>query len=201
MPLTGKDVWDAIVKAGFLSGPYDPRTNRSCANADVLARLLNDALSRRANWLPNLLQTEDAMREREATTPREFVLRLYKFLNQCGYYLDQTLFWNQGDWNGSSIATKFTTTDIAATLDWPASPQLSAVAFLSIQSQTLTHTAGENTATASLRPRPSPELYFAAHMVGSPATDHFFGHRALDTPLVKVRPMPPPETFHAFSLS
>jgi hypothetical protein len=85
MSLTGKDVWDAIVKAGFLSGPYDPRTNRSCANADVLARLLNDVLSRRANWLPNLLQTEDAMREWEATTPREFVLRLYKFLNQCGY--------------------------------------------------------------------------------------------------------------------
>ena len=27
MPLTGKDVWDAIVKAGFLSGPYDPRRN------------------------------------------------------------------------------------------------------------------------------------------------------------------------------
>ena len=85
MPLTGKDVWDAIVKAGFLSGPYDPRTNRHCASADVLAGLLNEALSRRDNWLPNLLQTEDAMRQWEASTPRESVLRLYKFLNQCGY--------------------------------------------------------------------------------------------------------------------
>jgi len=85
MLLTGKDVWDAIVKAGFLSGPYDPRKNRQCANADVLAGLLNEMLSRRANWLPNLLETEDAMRLWEASTPREYVLRLYKFLNQCGY--------------------------------------------------------------------------------------------------------------------
>ena len=85
MLLTGRDVWDAIVKAGFLRGPYDPRTNRSCANADILAELLNEVLSRRDNRLPNLLQTEDAMRQWEASTPREFVLRLYKFLNQCGY--------------------------------------------------------------------------------------------------------------------
>jgi len=55
MPLTGKDVWEAIVKAGLLSGPYDPRTNRHCANADVLAGLLNEVLSKRQNWLPNLL--------------------------------------------------------------------------------------------------------------------------------------------------
>ena len=47
MPLTGKDVWDSIVKAGFLSGPYDPKRNRYCANADVLAGLLNEVLSRR----------------------------------------------------------------------------------------------------------------------------------------------------------
>jgi hypothetical protein len=85
MPLTGKDVWDAIVKVGFLSGPYDPRKNRHCSNADVLARLLNEVLSKRHNWLPNLLETEDAMRLWEASTPRESVLRLYKFLNQCGY--------------------------------------------------------------------------------------------------------------------
>ena len=37
MPLTGRDVWEAIVKAGLLSGPYDPKTNRHCATADVLA--------------------------------------------------------------------------------------------------------------------------------------------------------------------
>jgi hypothetical protein len=28
----------------------------------VLAGLLNEALSKRQNWLPNLLETEDAMR-------------------------------------------------------------------------------------------------------------------------------------------
>jgi hypothetical protein len=85
MPLTGKDVWEAIVKAGLLSGPYDPRTNRHCANADVLAALLNEALSKRQNWLPNLLETEDAMRAWQESTPREYVMRLYRFLNQCGY--------------------------------------------------------------------------------------------------------------------
>ncbi|MEA2681000.1 MAG: hypothetical protein QOK03_2722, partial [Candidatus Binataceae bacterium] len=55
MPLTGKDVWEAIVKAGLLSGPYEPRANRHCANADMLAGLLNETLSKRENWLPNLL--------------------------------------------------------------------------------------------------------------------------------------------------
>ncbi len=85
MLLTGKDVWEAIVKAGLGSGPYEPRTDRRCANAEVLAGLLNVVLSNRQNWLTNLLETEDAMRRWEASTPREFVLRLYKFLNQCGY--------------------------------------------------------------------------------------------------------------------
>ena len=85
MLLTGKDVWEAIVKAGLASGPYEPKTNIRCANADVLAGLLNVVLSKRQNCLPNLLETEDAMRRWEATTSREFVLRLYKFLNQCGY--------------------------------------------------------------------------------------------------------------------
>lgn len=40
MSLTGKDVWDAIVMLGLLNGPYDPKTDRSCANADNIARLL-----------------------------------------------------------------------------------------------------------------------------------------------------------------
>ena len=85
MPLTGRDVWEAIVKAGLLSGPYEPRTNRYCANADVLAGLLNETLSKRKNWLPSLLGTEDAMRVWQESTPREYVLRLYKFLNLYGY--------------------------------------------------------------------------------------------------------------------
>jgi hypothetical protein len=85
MPLTGKDVWDAIVKGGLSSGPYEPSANRRCANAGVLAALLNEVLSRRDDWLPSRLQTEDAIRLWEASTPRELVLPLYKFLNQRGY--------------------------------------------------------------------------------------------------------------------
>jgi|SRR5215467_7158880 hypothetical protein len=85
MLLTGKDVWEAIVKAGLASGPYEPKTNIRCANADVLAGLLNVVLHKRQNCLSDLRETEDAMRRWEASTPREFVLRLYKFLNQCGY--------------------------------------------------------------------------------------------------------------------
>jgi hypothetical protein len=83
--LTGRDVWEGIVKLGWLSGSYDPKTNRQCANADALAALLNQVLGKRQNWLPDLVETEDAMREWEASTPREYVLRLYKFLNLYGY--------------------------------------------------------------------------------------------------------------------
>src|SRR5271167_4222727 len=38
MPLTGKDVWAAIVKAGLLSGPYDPRTNQAGAPREYVLR-------------------------------------------------------------------------------------------------------------------------------------------------------------------
>ncbi len=83
--LTGKDVWDAIVKLGLRSGPYDPRTNPSCRNAENIARLLDEVLTKRESWLPRLVETEDAIRAWEANTPREYVLRLYKFLNTMGY--------------------------------------------------------------------------------------------------------------------
>ena len=46
MRLTGRDVWEAIVKLGLLSGPYDPKANRNCANADRIAGLLNEVLNR-----------------------------------------------------------------------------------------------------------------------------------------------------------
>ena len=85
MPLTGKDVWDAIVKLGLMSGPYDPSTNRYCANAEKIAGLLNEVLAKRQSWLSNLVETEDAMRVWETNTPHEYVLRLYKFLNAIGY--------------------------------------------------------------------------------------------------------------------
>jgi hypothetical protein len=83
--LTGKDVWDAIVKLGLTSGPYDPRTNPHCANAEKIARLLDQVLTKRQSWLPSLVGTEDAMRAWEANAPHEYVLRLYKFLNTIGY--------------------------------------------------------------------------------------------------------------------
>jgi hypothetical protein len=85
MPLTGSDVWDAIVKLGLMSGPYEPRTNRYCANADRIAHLLNETVAKRQSWLPDLIETEDAMRGWESDSPREYVLRLYKFLNLIGY--------------------------------------------------------------------------------------------------------------------
>ena len=86
MPLTGKDVWEVIVKLGLMSGPYDPKTNQYCANADRIASLLNDGLRQQEfNWLPDVTQVEDAMRAWEENTPREYVLRLYRFLNQLDY--------------------------------------------------------------------------------------------------------------------
>jgi hypothetical protein len=85
MSIMGKDVWDAMVKLGFLNGPYDPRTNLHCANANNIARLLNEVLTKGQSWLPKQVKTEDAMRLWEANTPHEYVLRLYKFLNAMGY--------------------------------------------------------------------------------------------------------------------
>ena len=85
MQLTGKDVWQVGLKMGWASGPYDPRSNPIAARADTMASLLNDVISRAANWLPDFIESEDAMRAWEANTPREKVLRLYKFLNQLGY--------------------------------------------------------------------------------------------------------------------
>jgi hypothetical protein len=49
------------------------------------------------------------------------------------------------------------------------------VARLRIQSQTLTHTAGENTATASFRPRPPLELYFATDRISQREAARRFG--------------------------
>ena len=91
MPLTGKDVWEAIVKAGLLSGPYDPRTNRHCANADLLAGLLNEVLSKRQNWLPNLLETGSEFLELPAPEPGAHLRkpRLLLFLDVMGDVLDQ----------------------------------------------------------------------------------------------------------------
>ncbi len=81
----GRDVWEANVKLGLMSGPYDPKTNRYCANANRIAGLLNEVLGKQeSKWLPKLMQTEDAMRAWLDNTPREYVLRLYRFLNASG---------------------------------------------------------------------------------------------------------------------
>ena len=85
MRLTGKDVWEVALKMGRANGPYDPRSSGLGARADVMASLLNEVIGKRQNWLPDLVESEDAMRAWEAKTPRENVLRLYKFLNQLGY--------------------------------------------------------------------------------------------------------------------
>jgi hypothetical protein len=58
---TGRDVWEGIAKLGWLSGSCDPKTNRQCANADALAALLSQVHGKIQNWLPNLLETEDAI--------------------------------------------------------------------------------------------------------------------------------------------
>ena len=85
MKLTGEDVWKVGVKMGWANGPYNPRTNGTAARAEAMAALLNEVIAGRANWLPDLIDNEDAMRAWEANTPREKVLRLYRFLNQLGY--------------------------------------------------------------------------------------------------------------------
>jgi len=57
-------------------------------------------------------------------------------------HLDQTRFWNQGDLERKLDSYKVYYN--AATPDWSESRRLSAVALLRIQSQTLTHIAGDH---------------------------------------------------------
>ncbi|HVN88260.1 MAG TPA: hypothetical protein VMT61_00455 [Candidatus Binataceae bacterium] len=85
MPVTGQDVWEVGLKMGWARGPFDPSKNPTAARAVVMATSLNEVLQQRGAWLPDLSETEDAMRLWEERTPREYVLRLYKFLNQIGY--------------------------------------------------------------------------------------------------------------------
>ena len=67
--------------------------------------------------------------------------------------------------NGSSIITRPITTNTAVTPGWPELPRLNAVAHPHTQSQTLSHIAGDNTATAYFRPPLPPELEFDTHKV------------------------------------
>ena len=85
MPLTGRDVWEAILKAGLLAAYMSRRPTGTARTPTCWRVWLNGALGNRENWLSNLLGTEDAMRVWQERTPREYVLQLYRFLNQCGY--------------------------------------------------------------------------------------------------------------------
>jgi hypothetical protein len=82
MPLTGRDFWEAMVKGGFTSGTWEQCSPNYKKGAELAASALNRIQDAR---LPTVLQTEDAMRAWEAETPREYVLRIYRFLNQSGY--------------------------------------------------------------------------------------------------------------------
>jgi hypothetical protein len=70
---------------GWANGRFDPSSNMVSARAETMAALLNELLAKRQSWVPELLETEDSMRAWGARTPRENILRLYKFLNQLGY--------------------------------------------------------------------------------------------------------------------
>ncbi len=85
MPLTGEDVWEVGLKMGWARGPYNPTKNPTAARVEEMAILLNEILQKRVRWLPDLREMENAMSVWESRTPREYVLRLYKFLNQLGY--------------------------------------------------------------------------------------------------------------------
>jgi hypothetical protein len=85
MRLTGKDVWEVGLKMGWAHGHYDPSKNPTAARAEEMAHSLNEVLGKRGDWLPDLLETDDKMRVWAESTPREYVLRLYKYLNQLGY--------------------------------------------------------------------------------------------------------------------
>ncbi len=85
MPVTGQDIWEVGLKMGWARGPFDPAKNPMAARAVEMATSLNEVLQKRTAWLPDLSGAEDAMRSWEERTPREYVLRLYKFLNQLGY--------------------------------------------------------------------------------------------------------------------
>jgi hypothetical protein len=50
-----------------------------------MASFLDEHMDKRGNWLPDLIESENAMQAWEGQTLREKVLRLYKFLNQLGY--------------------------------------------------------------------------------------------------------------------
>jgi transposase InsO family protein len=157
------------VAAANLDGPGMCRMfNRAIARQSMPKQLSSDhdPLFRFQRWQANLRILEIDEIKSIPGTPRSHAF-IERLIGTIGANTSIRLcFGTKAIWNGSSIATRFTTTDIAAKLDWPASPQFSVVALLPIQSQTLTHTAGENTATASLRPRPPPELYLATHKLG-----------------------------------
>ena len=110
--------------------------NRAIARQHMPKHLSSDhdPLFRFQRWLANLRILEIDEIKSIPGTPRShpFIERLIGTIRR--EYLDQTFVLNQAILNGSSIATKFTTTNIAATPDWSESRRLSAVARLRILS-------------------------------------------------------------------
>src|SRR5208283_5736142 len=154
------------VAAANLDGPGVCRMfNRAIARRNMPKHLSSDhdPLFRFQRWLANLRILEIDEIKSVPGTPRShaFIERLIGTIRRD--YLDQTLFWTHGDLERKLDSYKVYYTDIAATPDWPDSRRRSAAALPLIQSQTLTHIAGENTATASFRLRPPLEWHFATH--------------------------------------
>jgi transposase InsO family protein len=114
----------------------------------------HDPLFRFQRWRANLRILEIDEIKSMPSTPRSHAF-IERLIGTIGANTSiRRFFGTKAILNGRSTATKFTTTDIAATPDWPASPRLNAVGPMRIRSQTFTHTVGENTATASFRLRP-----------------------------------------------
>jgi transposase InsO family protein len=123
----------------------------------------HDPLFRFQRWRANLRILEIDEIKSIPCTPRShaFIERLIGTIRR--EYLDQTPFWNQGDLERKLDSYRVYYNRHRCHTGLAGITRLCAVALLPIQSQTFTHTAGENTATASFRPRPPLELYFATH--------------------------------------
>ncbi len=141
--------WDRLI-LGFCTLLVSPK------------RLSKDPLFRFQRWLANLRILEIDEIKSVPGTPRShaFIERLIGTIRR--EYLDQTLFWNQGDLERKLDRYKvyYNRHRCHTGLAGITPPQRSGAPEHQ-KSQACNHTAGENTATASFRPRRLLELCFA----------------------------------------